>query len=69
MLSVFSPLCNVGHAIIRHLVACGARARGLVSQESSAPRIAALGAMPCVSNLRDDAALEAAFESIDTERS
>jgi uncharacterized protein YbjT (DUF2867 family) len=54
-----------GHSIIRHLVARGAKVRGLVRTEAGAQKIAALGAVPHVGNLRDDASVTAAFEGVE----
>lgn len=55
---------KTGHAIIRHLVTRGVPVRGLARTEASAEAIAALGAVPFVGNLRDDAAVEAAFSGV-----
>ena len=54
-----------GHAVIRHLVARRAEVLGLVSQQSSAGTIAALGATPIVGDLRDNEALRHAMAPVD----
>lgn len=56
---------KTGHAIIRHLVAQGSSVRGLVRSDSSAAAVAALGAIPVVGNLRNEADIEVAFEGVD----
>lgn len=56
---------KTGHAIIRNLVKQGSAVRGLVRTDASAATIAALGAVPAIGNLRNEAQVAAAFEGVD----
>ena len=54
-----------GRSIVRHLVARGAEARGLVSNAASAQAVGALGVEPAIGNIRDVDSLVAAMRGVE----